>query len=97
MSDCCSKDKYPDHIQEISRLNRIAGQVDGVKKMIEERRYCPDIMIQLKAISAAAQSIEGNILRAHLQGCVAKAFESKDCEERDQKIEELVSLFKKID
>lgn len=97
MSDCCNEIKYPDHSKEISNLNRIAGQIDGVKKMIEERRYCPDIMIQLRAVSAAAQSVEGNILRSHLQGCVAKAFESKNCKERDQKIEELVSLFKKLD
>ena len=97
MSDCCSKDKYPDHSQEISRLNRIDGQIDGVRKMIEERRYCPDIMIQLKAISAAAQAVEANILRSHLEGCVAKAFESKDCEEKEQKIDELISLFKRLD
>ena len=99
MSDCCNKDKHPppDHTGEISRLNRISGQINGVKKMIEERRYCPDIITQLKAISSATKSLEARLLEAHLESCVVGTFKSKNTEEQKQKIEELVKLFKRFD
>ena len=97
MSDCCSKDKYPDHSKEISRLNRISGQINGVKKMIEERRYCPDIITQLRAISSATKGLEASLLETHLQACVVGAFKTKDAKDQKQKIEELVKLFKRFD
>jgi DNA-binding FrmR family transcriptional regulator len=96
MSDCCNN-KYPDHSKEISRLNRISGQVEGVKRMIEDRRYCPDIITQLRAISSATKSLEANILKSHLKACVSSAFKSEDAEEQDKKIEELLTLFKRFD
>lgn len=86
---------HPDHTSEIPRLNKIAGQIEGVKKMIEERRYCPDIIVQLKAISSACKSIEGILLEKHLESCVANAFNSDNKAEQAKKIEELTSLYKK--
>lgn len=97
MSECCKKDKYPDHSKEISRLNRISGQLDGVKKMIEERRYCPDIITQLRAISSATKALEAQLLETHLGACVADAFKTEDTEDQTQKIEELIKLFKRYD
>jgi CsoR family transcriptional regulator, copper-sensing transcriptional repressor len=93
MSDCCDS-QHPSHEAEITRINRAAGQLEGVRKMIDERRYCPDIINQLRAIQSACKSIEANILRRHLEGCVKQAFES-NCS--DQKIEELIKIFKKLD
>ncbi len=61
------------HAEELVRLGRIAGQVAGVKRMIEEERYCMDILVQLKAVRAALKKVEGNILRRHMQHCVAQA------------------------
>lgn len=90
---CCSQN--PSHLSELPRINRIAGQVAGVKKMIEENRYCPDILIQIKAIRSALKAVEGNILRTHLQNCVDQSFDSD--EERHKKIEELKKLFEKFD
>ncbi len=90
---CCHQN--PSHLSELPRINRIAGQVAGVKKMIEENRYCPDILIQIKAIRSALKAVEGNILRTHLQNCVDQSFSSD--EERHQKIEELKKLFEKFD
>jgi len=97
MSDCCNSNKYPDHSKEISRLNRISGQLEGVRKMIEERRYCPDILTQLRAVSSAAKSLEATILEAHLGSCVADAFKSDNAKEQKEKITELVKLFKRFD
>lgn len=93
MNECCNN-QHPDHSDEMSRLNRISGQVEGVKKMIEEQRYCPDIITQLRAIQSATKSIEANILRRHLEACVKDAFANDDSEE---KIDELIKLFKKLD
>ncbi len=85
----------PSHTANLPRLNRISGQLDGVKKMIEEGRYCPDILIQLKAIRSAIRAVESNILAVHLQHCVSQSFSSE--EEREQKIEELKTLFDRFE
>ena len=91
----CSEPHNPSHLKELPRLNRALGQLEGVKKMIEENRYCPDILIQLKAIRSAIRAVESNILKTHLQFCVAQSFASD--EERDQKIEELKTLLDRFD
>ena len=59
-------EKHPSHDAEIKRLNRIAGQVEGIKRMIEEGRYCPEILSQLRAVRSAVKGIETEILRRHL-------------------------------
>ncbi len=96
MTNCCDNN-HPDHSDENSRLNRMAGQVEGVKKMIEERRYCPDIVTQLRAIQSAAKAVESNILRRHLEACVKDTFASNDKEEVEKKINELLKIFTKLD
>ena len=93
MKKCC--DNHPDHSDEIKRLNRLAGQVEGIKKMIEDRRYCVDVMTQLKAIQSASKSIEANILKRHFEACVSDALSQKSKAKRDEKIDELMKLFKK--
>lgn len=94
MSNCCNN-THPDHSSQLTKLNRISGQIDGIKKMIDERRYCPDIMTQLKAIQAAAKAVESSMLKLHLESCVKDAFTSQDEQETQIKIEELIKLFKK--
>ena len=91
---CCKQDAYPSHMENMPRLNRISGQLEGVKKMVEEGRYCPDILIQLKAIRAAIRAVESNILSKHLQHCVARSFSEA---ERDEKIKELKTLFDRFE
>ena len=95
--DSCCNHNHPDHAEELSRLNRLSGQVDGIKKMIEQRRYCPDIITQLRAIQSAAKAVESNILRRHLEACVKDAFESNDATHTNSKIDELMNIFKKLD
>lgn len=90
----CEESGFPDHSKELHRVNRIIGQLEGIKRMIEERRYCPEIMTQTRAISSAVRSLEAKLLQGHLENCVRDAFKSgkKDSEE---KIEELIQLFRK--
>ena len=94
MSDCSDTHTHPDHKKQISRLNRISGQLVGVKKMIEGQRYCPEILKQLKAARSAIKSLENNILETHLESCVLDAFSSKNQREKNKKISELIELFK---
>lgn len=76
----------------INRLNRIEGQVRGVRKMIEEERYCIDILQQMQAIKSALSKVEDAILKDHGNTCVANAIASGDMAEQQQKFNELVDL-----
>ena len=86
----------PNHADNLPRLNRISGQIDGIKKMIEEERYCLDIVNQIKAVRSALKSVEKNILQKHIKHCVAASFKASKTEQ-EQKINELISLFDKSD
>lgn len=94
--DCCAQKHHSDHATQIGRLNRVAGQIEGVKKMIDKRAYCPDILAQLRAVRAAVTAIEANILEAHLDSCVAEAFASGNSKNAAQKITELKELYKRF-
>lgn len=91
---CCSGGKFPSHKAEINRLNRIAGQISGIQKMINDNRYCLDIITQINAVRAALKSVENNILERHLNSCVMNALQ-QDSQERCQKVKEILELFKK--
>jgi CsoR family transcriptional regulator, copper-sensing transcriptional repressor len=89
--------KHPSHEAEIKRLNRIAGQIEGIKNMVEEGRYCPEILSQLRAVRSAVKGIETEILRRHLSSCVASAMQGGDKASRLKSIEEVTRLFSKFD
>ena len=74
------------------RLRRMEGQVRGVQKMIEEGRYCVDIVTQLQAISAAANKVAEQVLEGHIRGCVADAIKG---ERGDEAITELMTVLSK--
>lgn len=80
---------------KINRLNRIAGQVRGVAQMIEDDRYCIDILTQIQAIKSALAKVETQVLKDHAACCVAEAISSGDAEDQRQKFEELVELLQK--
>ncbi|MDR1009283.1 MAG: metal-sensitive transcriptional regulator [Rickettsiales bacterium] len=88
--DSCWCEQNPSHDKELARLNRAIGQLEGVRRMIVERRYCPEILLLLKGVRAAVKAIENNILKRHLSSCVARSFASE--EERDKKIAEIKEL-----
>ena len=75
-----------------NRLSRIEGQVKGIKKMVEEDKYCNDILIQLSAIENSVKSLSNYILENHLYTCVTNDLEKGNLEI----IDELISLFKKF-
>lgn len=83
-----------DHSAELKRLSRIKGQVEGVERMIHEKRYCPEIVIQIKAIRSALRSLEANVVEAHMRHCVKDAIKSKDPAMVNQKLEEILLLIK---
>ena len=74
------------------RLSRIEGQVKGVAKMIDDDRYCIDIVRQIQAIKSALISVEGIVLNDHLNTCVETALKSDNIEQRREKVEELVAV-----
>lgn len=76
----------------VTRLNRIEGQVRGIRRMIEEPRLCVEILQQLAAAEAALNRISLAVLRSHVEKCVPEGFEQGD-DERDRRLKELVDIF----
>ena len=74
----------------LTRLSRIEGQVRGLARMVEEDRYCIDIITQLSAVRAALRRVEQEVLRDHVGHCVKHAMRSDDIDDQARKIEELM-------
>lgn len=83
---------HPDHSIHIKRLKKAKGQIEGIEKMILDKRYCAEIIVQLKAASAALKAIEAEVLKSHLKGCVKSAFNSNDTFQTEEKIQEIIKL-----
>ena len=77
------------------RLNRIEGQVRGVARMVEEDRYCIDIVRQISAVRAALRRLEEQILQDHVNHCVEHAIASGDKAEQRRKVEELMNVVRR--
>ena len=94
--NCCSENKVIRSEENkknlINRISRISGQVDGVKKMIENDRYCPDILIQLASIEKSIKSLSSIILDNHMHSCVIKGIKEGD----ESKIDEVIDLFRRF-
>ena len=88
--------KGTDHRKKLSRINRIEGQVRGVGRMIEEDKYCIDILTQVKAIKSALKSLEIEILEDHMNCCLRRAIDSKSQKDVDKKLEEILSAIKRV-
>ena len=76
----------------LKRLSRIEGQVRGLARMVEEDRYCIDIVTQIAAVRAALRRVEEDVLRDHISHCVAHAMASGDGAEQKQKVDELMHV-----
>ncbi len=79
----------------VNRLRRVEGQVRGVAQMVEDDRYCIDILNQIQAVKAALGRAESEILKRHAQCCVTEAIISGDADEQKTKFNELIDLFEK--
>src|SRR5712692_6866340 len=89
-----SRDRKPMHhatrASVLARLKRIEGQVGGLLRMVDEDRYCVDVLTQINAVRAALHKVEELVLRDHVSHCVAGAFASGDVVDQREKVEELV-------
>ncbi|MBE6003054.1 MAG: metal-sensing transcriptional repressor [Lachnospiraceae bacterium] len=101
MPDCCSaeengrhkhKPRTPEQVKAlVNRLNRIEGQIGGIKKMIEENRYCPDVLIQVSSVQASLNSFNKELLSAHIKSCVVEDIKAGN----EAVVDELCELLKK--
>ncbi len=80
----------------IRRLHRIEGQVRGIERMLEDDRYCIDILTQIAAVSTALESLAFQLLDRHVRHCVAGAFASGDEQEMATKTEELLAAVQRF-
>ena len=95
--NCCDSKKktYRDKEEKkqlTKRLNIIEGQIRGIKQMIEDDRYCDDVLTQMLAVNKALKSLENVILEKHLERCIAKQIKEGNVEVT----EEIMNLFKKM-
>ncbi len=84
--------KNPSHKNSLVALKRIEGQVRGVQGMIEERKYCIDILNQIHAIKGALGRVEEKILEKHFQRCVTEAVRGSSKKGKQQKLDEILKL-----
>lgn len=79
----------------LPRLSRIEGQIRGVAKMIEEQRWCPDILTQMAAVDAALAKVKERLLENHLDHCVSRILESGGAEQKRAAVAEVVETLKR--
>lgn len=92
--DCCKKHKYRDEEEKkklLNRLKKAEGQIRGIEKMVEESAYCPDILIQVSAVTSALNAFNKELLASHIKSCVADDIKKGN----DEVIDELVSVIQK--
>lgn len=82
--------------ETVKRLKKIEGQIKGIIKMIEERRYCVDVIMQIAAAKSALHKTSEIIMRNHLQTCVLTAFNLKNEKDIQQKVDELMEIYSKF-
>ena len=93
---CCSqhkKERTPEEYTKlIHRLNRIEGQIRGIRGMVENNAYCPDILMQSAAVTAAMNAFNKELLASHIRTCVAQYIRDG----KDEVIDELVGTLQKL-
>lgn len=96
MNDCCNekrKERNEENKKQINtRINKIIGQLNGIKKMIDEDRYCDDILIQLSAVDKSVKSLANLILDEHMHSCLVRNIQDGKLEI----IDEIIDLFKRF-
>ena len=95
--DCDSCVRHKERTEEeqkdlLTRLRKAEGQIRGIEKMVEENAYCPDILIQVSAVTSALNSFNKQLLAAHIRSCVAEDIR----EGKDESIDELVKVLQKL-
>ncbi|NBD95889.1 MAG: metal-sensing transcriptional repressor [Gammaproteobacteria bacterium] len=83
---------HPSHRDQLQRLNRARGQIDGVVKMITEGRYCVDILTQLRAARSALRAVEDGVLRTHVQHCIQDELARGQTDKPNERLDELIDV-----
>ena len=85
--------KHPSHKEQLASIRRIEGQIRGIQKMIDEGQYCIDILNQIKAVKNSITTVEGKILKKHLNEYIKESLTGKNS--YDKKVDEIVKLLKR--
>ena len=88
--------EYPDHKENLDALRRVEGQIRGIMRMIEDKRYCIDILTQINSADAALLRVQDKILEKHLHGCVTNTLKGKSDLERRKTVSEIFDLLKRF-
>jgi DNA-binding FrmR family transcriptional regulator len=83
-------------VKALGRLRRIEGQVQGIQRMVEEEKYCVDILLQLTAVEGAVEQVQRLLLGRHIESCVADAIRSGSTRDRQRKVDELLEVFSRF-
>ena len=95
VQECCGKitdSSEAERKKLIHRLNRIEGQIRGIRKMVEKDAYCPDILVQSAAVNAAVNAFNRDLITSHIRGCVVRDLR----EGREEVLDELVATLQKL-
>ena len=84
------------HQEQLQFLSKIEGQIRGVQKMIEDKRYCVDIITQIHSAIGALYRVENEVFKKHIDGCVIHALEGKSAIEKQKKIAEVIELMSRF-
>jgi CsoR family transcriptional regulator, copper-sensing transcriptional repressor len=83
-------------VKALGRLRRIEGQVQGIQRMVEEEKYCVDILLQLTAVQGAVEQVQRLLLGRHVESCVSDAMRSGSTRDRQKKVDELLDVFSRF-
>ena len=83
-------------VKALGRLRRIEGQVQGIQRMVEEEKYCVDILLQLTAVEGAVEQVQKLLLGQHLEACLAEAVRAPSSRDRQRKMDELLDVFSRF-
>ncbi len=84
------------HEAQVIRLNRIEGQVRGISKMVQEERYCVEILTQIRSASSALAKVQENIFKGHMESCVRESLTGDDPRDREAKVNEILVLLSRF-
>ncbi len=84
------------HEEQLEFLKKIEGQIRGIEKMIQEGRYCVDIITQIHSVMGALYRVENKVFKKHIDGCVVNALKGKSEIEKEKKINEVVDLISRF-
>ena len=95
--ECCCQKKHTPRSDELKRdvtrrINRAVGQLNGIREMVENDRYCGDVLVQLAAVESAVKAISREVMQDHLKTCVVERVQAGDVEA----VDEVMQLFKRF-